>query len=182
MGMTRRAFTVNASAVALTVLGCDSGSPATTAAAGGEGNGGDGGEAASNDSKKANLAKEPFLIGASTRFTRPGLYQDFKSDKGVWLVSDGKTLVALSATCTHLGCTTHWQSDRALFECPCHESLFSLEGMNRGGKSKRPMERCAMRIVESDSGPQIEVDPTRRFRHERGEWDDPASTLTLNEP
>lgn len=180
MAITRREFAIGTSMVTLTVLGCE---PAAqpTAAAPPDGSAKE--PAATDDVKaknKANLATEPFVVGPPHQYTNPGLYESFKSDKGVWLISDGKSLVALSATCTHLGCTTHWKADRSLFECPCHESRFSLEGMNRGGKSKRPMERCAVRVVESDNGPQVEVDPTRRFRQERGEWSDPASSLTLS--
>ncbi len=98
----------------------------------------------------------------------------------MWLVSDGKALVALSATCTHLGCTTPYLADQKAFRCPCHGSQFSPEGINApGGRAKRPLERCTVRLVDTDSGRQIEVDPTRRFRKDLDQWGDAAASLAL---
>lgn len=132
------------------------------------------------EDNKAKLAKEPFSIGAPARYREPGLYQDFKRDKGVWIISDGKTLVAMSATCTHLACTTHWDPVKQQFKCPCHNSRFSLEGINQqGSKAKRPLERCSVRLAQTQSGVEIVVDPTRRLRQDKGEWSDPAASAPL---
>ena len=173
--MTRREFTAaTTSVVALTVLGCDSradqteNTPEAMSAAKGK----------TNDKKKnkANLATEPFLVGQPGQYTKLGVYTEYKDDKGVWLVSDGRELVALSATCTHLACSTDYDPAKGQFECPCHESRFSLEGKNdKYAKAKRPLERCTVRLVDG----QIEVDPTRRLRQEKGEWSDAAAALPL---
>jgi cytochrome b6-f complex iron-sulfur subunit len=43
-----------------------------------------------------------------------------------WLIQDEAGLYAVSAICTHLGCTVN-RSDAA-FECPCHDSRYDLAG------------------------------------------------------
>src|SRR5688572_15323808 len=114
MPLTRREFSAAAvGSIALAVLPISS--PA---------------RAESAEDKKANLATTPFAIGALPQYKKPGLYNGYKKDKGVWIVSDGKVLTVLSATCTHRGCTTRWQEDKAVFACPCHESKFGLDGEN----------------------------------------------------
>ena len=183
MMITRREFTiVTTSTVTLTVLGCDGQAEQEYA------NQLEQAKAAQSlaakdkqDPKKANLATEPFLIGPPSRYTKPGVYDELKAEKGVWIVSDGKELVVFSATCTHLACTTKLDDSRQWFKCPCHKSRFDLQGVNaKGSKAKRPLERCALRLVDSGSGAgQIEVDPTRRFRKDKDQWSDPAAVLKL---
>lgn len=171
MPLTRRQFGLVTTSVALTVLGGDQthASPQPAPQQAGE----------KPNRNRANLATEPFRIGPPEKYKDAKLYADFKADKGVWLISDGKTLVALSATCTHNACTTHFKEDAREFACPCHESRFGLDGGNLGGKAKRPLERCALRLISSDGTADIEVDPTRRFRKDKDQWSDPASSLTL---
>lgn len=137
-------------------------------------------QSAAEEKNKANLAAEPFLIGPAEKFKAAGIYEDFKKAKGVWLVSDGQMLVALSATCTHLGCSTKSNPEKKGFICPCHESKFDAQGLNIRGKARRPLERCALRRVTGPSGgPEVEVDPRKRFRKDKNEWSDPASSLAL---
>jgi len=42
-------------------------------------------------------------------------------------LKDGSFL-ALSRTCTHLGCALPWDADEHKFICPCHGSTFDIEG------------------------------------------------------
>lgn len=173
--ITRRQFTVGTtSVVALTVLGCDSRADQADKTLSNKG--GSQGKADGKKKSKANLATEPFLVGQPGRYTKPGVYTEYKDEKGIWLISDGRVLVALSATCTHLACSTDFDPENNRFDCPCHESRFSLEGINdKYAKAKRPLERCTVRLVNG----QIEVDPTQRFRQEKGEWSNPVSSLPL---
>jgi Rieske Fe-S protein len=129
---------------------------------------------------KANLATAPFTIGGAGQYAKAGLYEDYKKEKGVWIVSDGKTLVVLSATCTHKGCTTAWNAEKKQYGCPCHKSQFDKDGLNISGRAERPLERCALRLVKGANGAmEIEVDPTHRFRKEKDEWSDPAASLPV---
>ena len=175
MLVSRREFThASAALIAVTVLGCDGAAEPEVAPASAPGG------APAGGGNRANLATEPFLIGTRSEFANPGLYEAFKQEKGVWVISEGGKLVALSATCTHTGCTTRWNSDTRQFICPCHGSRFDAEGGNfDNAKARRPLERCAVRLVGEGPAGQIEVDPTRRFRKDKGEWDDPAASLAL---
>src|SRR5262249_38025097 len=42
----------------------------------------------------------------------------------VWLIRNGDTVVAFSATCPHLGCSVDLGTDKKSFACPCHTSRF----------------------------------------------------------
>lgn len=177
MGLSRRCFvrvTLSAAAV-WPVVACD-GSPPDQKVPNAALNG------AGEDKKpeKPKLAEEPFFIGPPTRYREPGVYDAYQETTGVWLVSDGKELVALSGLCTHLGCMTEWDAEDRLFTCPCHFSEFDTQGMNReGSKAKRPLERCALRLVSDDEGGQLQVDPRRRFRQEKDQWTEPGAAYPL---
>jgi Rieske Fe-S protein len=177
MPMTRRRFTIaTASTLALATIGCDGqASQHEGQAADSPDNGPD-----KKEDHKAKLATEPFLIGPPGLYAKAGVYDGFKKDKGVWVISDGRVLVALSATCTHLACSTQFDTAKEKFTCPCHKSSFGFDGIQQtGSKAKRPLERCSLRIVDGAQGSEVEVDPTHRFRMDQGQWDDPASSLQL---
>ena len=53
------------------------------------------------------------------------------------LIREGNTFRALSAVCTHLGCTVG-RADEG-YHCPCHGSFFSEEGTNVAGPAPRPL-------------------------------------------
>ena len=36
--------------------------------------------------------------------------------------------MAISRTCTHLGCTVPWVEEEKRFACPCHASTFDITG------------------------------------------------------
>ena len=70
--------------------------------------------------------------------------------------------------CRHLGCTPNWSQDKQAFLCPCHGSIFSIEGNVLGGPSPRLLWRAALKIDPTDG--QIIVD----FNHRQDP--DPMST------
>lgn len=41
---------------------------------------------------------------------------------------DGKSVMAMSAACTHMGCIVRWDDADRLFHCPCHGGLFTEYG------------------------------------------------------
>ena len=48
--------------------------------------------------------------------------------------------------CTHLGCAYHWDDRKTEFICPCHNSLFSIDGKVTGGPASRPLDRYETKI------------------------------------
>lgn len=170
MGITRRQFAAAlGSTFALTVLGCSD-------------DGGQDGSTSTPGRGKLTLPSEPFTIGTPDKYRDAGVYQDYRESHGLWLVSDGKQLVALSAVCTHNGCGTRYDSMSRIFKCPCHNSTFTIEGLNRSGsKAKRPLERCNITLASNtDGGPsQLRIDPTKRYRQED---DNPLSGRNWSSP
>jgi nitrite reductase/ring-hydroxylating ferredoxin subunit len=61
----------------------------------------------------------------------------FQPDHNVFLFRKEGRLRALSAVCTHLGCTV--QREDQGFHCPCHGSQFGAEGAYKGGPAKRSL-------------------------------------------
>lgn len=57
-----------------------------------------------------------------------------------------KTVHALSATCTHLGCQVRWDAESTMFRCPCHGGVFGLDGAVVEGPPPRPLHRVDARI------------------------------------
>lgn len=100
----------------------------------------------------------------------------FLSRFGIWVVRHEyrgeRQIYALRAVCTHLGCTPIWLESEQKFKCPCHGSGFYKDGVNFEGPAPRPLERFAIR--KADDG-QLEVDKSRMFQQELGQWDDPDS-------
>jgi cytochrome b6-f complex iron-sulfur subunit len=62
---------------------------------------------------------ERFEPGTVTAFVRGKFYLARLEDGG---------FLALSRTCTHLGCTVPWVSSDNRFICPCHASQFDIKG------------------------------------------------------
>ncbi|HLV18063.1 MAG TPA: Rieske 2Fe-2S domain-containing protein, partial [Pseudomonas sp.] len=58
----------------------------------------------------------------------------------VWRDDTG-VLYAVSAACTHKGCTVTWNNADRTWDCPCHGSIFQADGEVIHGPAKKPLER-----------------------------------------
>lgn len=130
-----------------------------------------------------NVLREPpskFKVGFPDAFPAGQVQEKFKAQFGIWVVNteyNGKPQIfALKSVCTHLGCTPNWLEAEQKFKCPCHGSGFYKDGINFEGPAPRPLERYAIR--QSDDG-QIEVDKSRTFQEEMGQWTDAASFIPV---
>ena len=130
-----------------------------------------------------NVLTEPpsqFKVGFPEDFAPGQVETKFKAQFGIWLVSadyQGEPCIfALSTVCTHLGCTPNWLDSEQKFKCPCHGSGFYKDGINFEGPAPRPLERYAIRVA---SDGQLEVDKSRKFQEEMGQWQDPASFVSV---
>ncbi len=61
----------------------------------------------------------------------------------LWKSADG-TPHALSASCTHAGCTVTWNNAALTWDCPCHGSMFSREGDVLHGPATKPLKPVRM--------------------------------------
>lgn len=67
--------------------------------------------------------------------------------KTAWVVNlPGQGVVAFGPQCTHLGCAYHFEEDKKQFLCPCHTSIFSLDGKVVAGPAPRPLDRYASKV------------------------------------
>ena len=53
---------------------------------------------------------------------------------------------ALSAVCTHLGCTVQYRSDQHEIWCACHNGFYDLNGRNVSGPPPRPLETYQVNV------------------------------------
>jgi cytochrome b6-f complex iron-sulfur subunit len=90
----------------------------------------------------------------------------YLEDKRLFIFKEGQTYHAVSAACTHLGCTVKYtklnqpkqvDTDGAKrtinfeFHCPCHGSKYYADGTNYSGPAPRPL-RCYKLEVSPDDG------------------------------
>lgn len=65
----------------------------------------------------------------------------------VWAVKHSSSAVTVySPICTHLGCYYKWNGGSGHFECPCHGSVFALDGKVLDGPAPRPLDTLPTRI------------------------------------
>ena len=88
---------------------------------------GEAGAAQLSDEEKHKLAQESFVI-IRLGSARVIVFQDSQ-----------KKLQALSAKCTHEGCTVTYQTSEDLIWCPCHNGKFSTDGRVISGPPPRPL-------------------------------------------
>jgi cytochrome b6-f complex iron-sulfur subunit len=130
-----------------------------------------------------NVLAEPpsrFKVGFKEGFPAGKVETKFVPQYGVWVVNGEfqgqQQIYALKTVCTHLGCTPNWLEAEQKFKCPCHGSGFYKDGINFEGPAPRPLERYAIRIA--DDG-QLEIDKSKAFQEELGQWADPDSYVTV---
>lgn len=64
-----------------------------------------------------------------------------------WVVKKpNNDVVAFTPQCTHLGCAYHWDDDSHTFVCPCHTSVFSIDGKVLSGPAPRPLDQYLTKI------------------------------------
>jgi menaquinol-cytochrome c reductase iron-sulfur subunit len=63
-----------------------------------------------------------------------------------WVVRKAGGVVAFGPQCTHLGCAYRWDESANHFLCPCHTSVFSIDGAVISGPAPRPLDRYETRI------------------------------------
>jgi Rieske Fe-S protein len=93
---------------------------------------------------------EDFAISSVTA-DRVNKYFLIRSEDGGFL--------ALSLTCSHLGCSVLWEEGKKQFICPCHSSSFDKHGIVINSPAPRPLDYFPVSInsgkVMIDTGQKI---------------------------
>lgn len=79
-------------------------------------------------------------------------------------LGDGGFL-ALSSKCSHLGCTVPWDEASKTFPCPCHASVFDMNGEVRNPPAPRPLDLLAVSI----EGGIVKVDTRKKTQRQKFE-------------
>ena len=98
--------------------------------------------------------------------------------KDGWLTTNAKSLayvkkvsanevVAINATCSHLGCIVTWKDENNIFQCPCHDGRYDAEGRVISGPPPRPLRRHKTKIEDGRILLATETVPYGGDTHER---------------
>ncbi len=119
--------------------GCPGGS---TWKAGGEGQGGEKGAAGAD--------AQAMSVPAEYRMSLPadGAITDWQAGaaKGYVMLDAAGQWTAISRVCTHSRCKVNHRAEQSDFECPCHHSIFDLEGKVLKGPAKRDLPHYPVRV------------------------------------
>ena len=63
-----------------------------------------------------------------------------------WVRKSGEGYQALSSVCPHLGCAVDYLPELKTFNCPCHTSVFKVDGTVASGPSPRPMDPLEVKV------------------------------------
>jgi menaquinol-cytochrome c reductase iron-sulfur subunit len=92
----------------------------------------------------------------------------FLREERIFVLREEDRLRALSAACTHLGCTV--DRDDVGYRCPCHGSVFDARGTNVSGPAPKPLPWRPLKLAGDGA---VIVDLAREVG--------PDSTLTVPE-
>ena len=95
-----------------------------------------------------------FEPGSVSAFIRGKFYLARLEDGG---------FLAMSRTCTHLGCTVPWVSSENKFLCPCHSSAFDIRGEVISPPAPRALDLHPVTIENNI----LKVDTSKREKRSR---------------
>jgi nitrite reductase/ring-hydroxylating ferredoxin subunit len=125
----------------------------------GGGGGGGGGAPADMAGMPGDMAKPvcnalTVNAGAASQYTVGGTPKYFSGASDFFVVRDSGGLFAVSASCTHSGCSCKVQG--SVYYCPCHSATFAFDGSNPTSPARKPLPHLAMCV---DASGNVTVDP-----------------------
>jgi menaquinol-cytochrome c reductase iron-sulfur subunit len=73
---------------------------------------------------------------------------DGKCRQLVYVKITGESILALSATCSHLGCNVNYDEKTGGFKCPCHSGAYDATGKNISGPPPRPLTKLEAKLED----------------------------------
>ena len=72
-------------------------------------------------------------------------------DRHIWAIRRfAAEVTVFSPICPHLGCRFDWDPSTKTFRCPCHGSVYSLDGKVLGGPAPRPLDTLPAKIEKGE--------------------------------
>jgi len=87
-----------------------------------------------------------FEIGRPEEFSGGIMKQVQIGGRKISVMKGDNGLYALVRNCTHMGCIPYLADDEQQFRCPCHGSIFTLEGDVIRGPAPEPLYRASITI------------------------------------
>jgi menaquinol-cytochrome c reductase iron-sulfur subunit len=88
---------------------------------------------------------QPQDMNFQVRVTDAYLQQEVT--RSVWVIRHSPAeMTVFSPICTHLGCHFKWNPQTRHFECPCHGSVWTIDGKVIGGPAPRPLDTLPYKI------------------------------------
>jgi menaquinol-cytochrome c reductase iron-sulfur subunit len=85
-------------------------------------------------------------------------WQEEKQERSIWIVKrPDNTVTAYSPNCPHLGCGYRWFDADQRFKCPCHGSVFDINGKVLAGPSPRPLDTLPVKLEDNRIFVRFEV-------------------------
>ncbi len=78
-------------------------------------------------------------------------WQKSQVTKATWAVKrpDGQITV-FSPICPHLGCGYRWDRPDRVFKCPCHGSVYDIDGAVKAGPAPRPLDTIQSKVENGE--------------------------------
>jgi len=85
-------------------------------------------------------------------------WQEERVERTVWLVKkqDG-SVTAFAPNCPHLGCGYRWFDQDRKFKCPCHASVFDIEGKVLSGPAPRSLDTLMTKVEDNKVFVKFEI-------------------------
>lgn len=120
-------------------------------------------------------SKNAFNAGASREYKLGAVDGRWKDTHGVWMVRTFEGLYGVSAV-TEKGAPVEWDAKEQVFRDTRFGTAFYKSGVYFSGPRQKSLTRTAIRTSPEGF---VFVDPSKKFRQDRGEWVRPESFLPL---
>jgi cytochrome b6-f complex iron-sulfur subunit len=120
--------------------------------------------------KNEKKASEELIYSAIGKVEdyQPGSVTPFRNGRFYLVRYPNGGFLALSLTCTHLGCSISYESDKNEFICPCHSSVFDIYGDVVNPPAPRTLDMLPIQIINGNL--QVAVgDKVHRKRFEESQ-------------
>ncbi|MCF6268873.1 MAG: Rieske (2Fe-2S) protein [Melioribacteraceae bacterium] len=103
-----------------------------------------------------------FIVAGKVDDFKPNSVTPFRSGKFYLSRLNDGGFLAMSLTCTHLGCSVGWNKLENTFICPCHSSSFEINGDVTNQPAPRALDLLPV-IIENEI---VKVNPNEKTKRQ----------------